>query len=30
VQGIGMIEFSESDVLRHPLVQEVLRAWDRK
>ena len=29
VQGIGMIEFSEADVLRHPLVQEVLRAWDK-
>jgi hypothetical protein len=23
------VEFVEEDVMRHPLVQEVIRAWDK-
>ena len=29
VEGIGFCTFSEVDVVRHPLVQEVIRAYDR-
>jgi phosphate starvation-inducible protein PhoH and related proteins len=29
VSGIGFVQFAETDVLRHPLVQEVIRAWDK-
>ena len=29
VEGINISEFSEVDVVRHPLVQEVIRAYDR-
>ncbi len=28
VQGIGQIEFSKYDVIRHPLVQEILRKYE--
>jgi len=30
IEGIGISEFSELDVVRHPLVQEVIRAYDRE
>lgn len=30
VPGIRMIEFAASDVVRHPLVQEIVNAYDRK
>jgi phosphate starvation-inducible PhoH-like protein len=29
IEGIGISEFTEVDVVRHPLVQEVIRAYDR-
>src|SRR5262249_55491927 len=29
VEGIGFCTFTEVDVVRHPLVQEVIRAYDR-
>jgi len=29
IEGIGIAEFTEVDVVRHPLVQEVIRAYDR-
>jgi phosphate starvation-inducible PhoH-like protein len=29
VEGIGLMHFTESDVVRHPLVQSILRAYDR-
>ncbi|MBI2058961.1 MAG: PhoH family protein [Nitrospirae bacterium] len=29
VPGIGVIRFSDRDVVRHPLVQEVIRAYER-
>jgi phosphate starvation-inducible PhoH-like protein len=29
VEGINISEFTEVDVVRHPLVQEVIRAYDR-
>jgi phosphate starvation-inducible PhoH-like protein len=29
VEGIGTMRFTESDVVRHPLVQEIIRAYDR-
>jgi phosphate starvation-inducible PhoH-like protein len=29
VEGIGFMEFSEQDVVRHPLVQSIIRAYDR-
>ena len=29
VPGIAFVHFSEKDVVRHPLVQEVIRAYDR-
>jgi phosphate starvation-inducible PhoH-like protein len=29
VEGIGIMRFSEQDVVRHPLVQSIIRAYDR-
>jgi phosphate starvation-inducible PhoH-like protein len=29
VEGIGFMRFSEADVVRHPLVQAIVRAYDR-
>ncbi len=29
VKGIGFVHFHEGDVVRHPLVQEIIRAYDR-
>ncbi|UCE88012.1 MAG: PhoH family protein [Deltaproteobacteria bacterium] len=29
VEGIGFMRFTESDVVRHPLVQSIVRAYDR-
>jgi len=29
VEGIGMIRFTDSDVVRHPLVQSIIRAYER-
>ncbi|MEN8184182.1 MAG: PhoH family protein [Myxococcota bacterium] len=29
VEGIGLMRFTEADVVRHPLVQSILRAYDR-
>jgi phosphate starvation-inducible PhoH-like protein len=29
VEGIGFMRFSEEDVVRHPLVQSIIRAYDR-
>jgi phosphate starvation-inducible PhoH-like protein len=28
VEGIGFVRFSEIDVVRHPLVQDVIRAYN--
>ncbi len=28
IEGIGFMEFSEADVVRHPLVQSIVRAYD--
>jgi phosphate starvation-inducible PhoH-like protein len=30
VEGIGLMRFSEADVVRHPLVQSILRAYERE
>jgi phosphate starvation-inducible PhoH-like protein len=30
IEGIGFSDFSELDVVRHPLIQEVIRAYDRE
>ncbi len=30
VQGIGVVEFSESHIVRHPLVADILAAWPSK
>ena len=30
VEGIGLMEFTEADVVRHPLVQSIVRAYDRR
>ncbi len=30
VEGIGFAYFSEKDVVRHPLVQDIIKAYDRK
>jgi len=30
VSGIGVMRFSEADVVRHPLVQSIIRAYDRR
>jgi phosphate starvation-inducible PhoH-like protein len=29
VEGIGFVEFNESDVVRHELVQKIIKAYDR-
>jgi phosphate starvation-inducible PhoH-like protein len=29
VPGIAFVHFNEKDVVRHPLVQEVIRAYDK-
>jgi phosphate starvation-inducible PhoH-like protein len=29
VEGIGFMSFDERDVVRHPLVQSILRAYER-
>ncbi len=29
VEGIGLMRFTESDVVRHPLVQSIIRAYER-
>lgn len=29
IEGIGFVYFSEKDVVRHPLVQEIIKAYDR-
>jgi phosphate starvation-inducible PhoH-like protein len=29
VEGIGFMEFTEADVVRHPLVQSIIRAYER-
>ncbi len=29
VEGIGLMRFTEEDVVRHPLVQSIIRAYDR-
>jgi phosphate starvation-inducible PhoH-like protein len=30
VEGIGFMRFTEADVVRHPLVQEIIRAYERE
>lgn len=30
ISGIGITYFSEADVVRHPLVQDIIRAYDKK
>ncbi len=30
IEGIGLMRFTEADVVRHPLVQSILRAYDRE
>jgi phosphate starvation-inducible PhoH-like protein len=30
IPGISFIEFNEKDVVRHPLVQEIIRAYERR
>jgi phosphate starvation-inducible PhoH-like protein len=30
VEGIGFMHFTEKDVVRHPLVQSIIRAYDRR
>ena len=30
IEGIGVIHFTERDVVRHPLVQSIIRAYDRR
>jgi phosphate starvation-inducible PhoH-like protein len=30
IEGISICHFSEADVVRHPLVQEIIRAYERK
>ena len=29
VEGIGMVEFDRSDIVRHPLVKQIVDAFDR-
>jgi phosphate starvation-inducible PhoH-like protein len=29
IEGIGFMQFGEEDVVRHPLVQSIIRAYDR-
>ena len=30
VEGIGFMEFTEHDIVRHPLVQSIIRAYDAR
>lgn len=30
IEGIGWIEFDPGDVIRHPLVEDILRSWNRE
>jgi phosphate starvation-inducible PhoH-like protein len=30
IEGIGLMKFTEADVVRHPLVQSIIRAYDRE
>jgi phosphate starvation-inducible PhoH-like protein len=30
VEGIGMMRFSDADVVRHPLVQSIIRAYEKR
>jgi phosphate starvation-inducible PhoH-like protein len=30
IEGIGLMRFTEADVVRHPLVQSIIRAYDRE
>ena len=30
IEGIGIIHFTDADIVRHPLVSEVVRAYDRE
>jgi len=30
VEGIGFVSFSEADVVRHPIVQEIVKAFERR
>jgi len=30
IDGIGLMRFSEADIVRHPLVQSIIRAYDRE
>jgi phosphate starvation-inducible PhoH-like protein len=30
VEGIGFMRFTEADVVRHPLVQSIIRAYERE
>jgi phosphate starvation-inducible PhoH-like protein len=30
VEGIGMIEFSEGDVVRHPMVMRIVHAYEAR
>jgi phosphate starvation-inducible PhoH-like protein len=30
IEGIGLMRFTEADVVRHPLVQSILRAYDKE
>ena len=30
IDGIGMIEFSRRDVVRHPLVQRIIAAYEER
>jgi phosphate starvation-inducible PhoH-like protein len=30
VEGIGFMEFTEQDIVRHPLVQSIIRAYDAR
>jgi phosphate starvation-inducible PhoH-like protein len=29
IEGIGIVRFNEKDVVRHPLVQKIVVAYDR-
>ena len=30
IEGIGFVAFSEKDVVRHPLVQKIITAYERR
>jgi phosphate starvation-inducible PhoH-like protein len=30
VEGIGFVQFTDRDVVRHPLVQDIIRAYDSR